>query len=110
MASSLRRGLKFLDAVPSEADGYERSDTEKQIDEVLGNLSVLDAYTRYCGKMSPKIGGKREGVMILCPMPDHRDKNPSAWMNLDNNTWFCGGCQEGGDQYDIAAFHFGYDA
>lgn len=100
----------FTDAVPTLSLEQRRSEAEIQIDEALVNLDVLTAYNRYCRKMKPTVpAGKREGVMISCPKPDHPDKNPSAWMNLDNNTWFCGGCQEGGDQYDIAALNLGYD-
>ena len=99
----------FTDAVPDDGVAYERPEIEVKIDQTLEQLDVLTAYNRYCRKMIPVVGGKREGIMISCPKPDHADKNPSAWMNLDSDTWFCGGCQEGGDQYDIAAFSFGYD-
>jgi hypothetical protein len=30
-------------------------------------------------------------------------------MNSDKNTWFCGGCQRGGDIYDLAAIGLGFD-
>lgn len=77
-------------------------------DEMLSRLGILDAYAKWCGKNKPFARpGQREGIFISCPMPNHPDKDPSAWVNLDLNTWFCGGCQIGGDIYDIAAIHFG---
>lgn len=98
------------DLIPEvEERTYERTEADLEIDQALDAVDILDAYARWCGKMQPKVGRKRESVMISCPKPDHRDANPSAWINLDKQTWFCGGCQEGGDKFDIAAWRFGYD-
>lgn len=80
------------------------------MDAVLENIDIVDAYVRLIGKMQPEVRGSRtEGIKISCPMPHHTDNNPSAWINTDKQTWFCGGCQVGGDIYDLAAIHFGYD-
>lgn len=88
---------------------YERSDEDQQMDAAIDSIDILDAYRRWCGKkVDEKTIKRTEGVMVSCPKPDHTDSNPSAWINRDKQTWFCGGCQEGGDKYDIAAFHFGY--
>jgi len=34
---------------------------------------------------------------IICPF--HADKNPSMSIDIQNNFWFCFGCQEGGDAF-----------
>lgn len=47
--------------------------------------------------------------MVSCPRPDHLDKIPSAWLNSENNTWFCGACDIGGDIMDLAGIRFGVD-
>lgn len=90
----------------------ERSDDDREMDRVIESIGILEAYTKWIeggGKVvDQRTTSKREGVKVSCPKPEHPDKNPSAWMNLDNNTWFCGGCQEGGDTHDLAAIHFGY--
>lgn len=96
------------DLIP-EVEEYKRDDVDIQIDRLIDGIDILDAYRRWCGKMEPNPGKKRESVMISCPNPNHPDANPSAWINLDEDLWFCGGCQEGGDKFDIAAWHFGYD-
>lgn len=88
--------------------GPDRSEEDQQIDKIIDGIDIIGAYRKWCGKMTPDPGFRREGIMISCPKPDHRDNNPSAWINLDNQTWYCGGCAEGGDKYDIAAFHFHY--
>lgn len=100
-------GLFAPDLIP-EVTPSDRSDTDVELDQVLSRVDILDAYQKWCGKMTPLPGSKRESVMISCPDPAHPDANPSAWCNLDSNTWFCGGCQRGGDIYDIAAMHFGF--
>lgn len=93
------------DLIPED----ERSDRDQELDRFLNSLDILDAYRRWCGKSKIDLNSRRtEGIKISCPKPDHPDKNPSAWINTDKQVWFCGGCQEGGDSYDIAAYHFGY--
>lgn len=86
-----------------------RDPIDEEIDALLDAVTIDDAYVRWCGKMQPKIGRKRESVMVSCPRPEHKDAHPSAWLNLDSGLWYCGGCAEGGDKYDIAAWHFNYD-
>jgi len=87
----------------------ERTEDDIQIDQIVENIDILDAYRRWIGKeVDEKTTGQKEGVKVSCPIPGHRDSHPSAWLNLDKKTWFCGGCQEGGDVYDLGAIHFGY--
>jgi hypothetical protein len=97
------------DLVP-QAEDSDRSDADREIDQLVNRVDIIEAYTRWCGKMRPVIrGDQREGIMVSCPVPGHADKNPSAWINLDKGTWFCGACDRGGDKMDIAAMHFGID-
>jgi hypothetical protein len=93
------------DLIP-EVDARDDADTE--MDRIIDGIDILSAYSRWCGKMTPDPRGKTEGIKISCPIPGHEDRDPSAWINLDKQTWFCGGCQQGGDAYDIAAYHHGY--
>lgn len=87
---------------------YERSEQDRELDRVIDGISVVDAYTRWCGKSEVKVrGGQTEGIKVSCPIPGHADRNPSAWLNTEKGTWFCAACDRGGDSYDIAAFHFG---
>lgn len=97
------------DLVPDASDGYQRSEEDQALDDVIQRIDILDGYRRWCGKMNPEVrGGQTEGIKISCPIPGHRDSNPSAWINTDKQTWFCGTCSTGGDVLDIAAYHFGY--
>lgn len=86
----------------------ERSDEDRQMDTIIESIDIVTAYRKWCNKSEVKPGNKTEGIKVSCPKPDHPDRDPSAWLNTDKGTWFCGGCQEGGDAYDIAAYHFGY--
>lgn len=88
--------------------GPDLTDADKALDAFVDGIDIIAAYNKWCGKMRPDPAGKREGIKISCPNPQHPDKDPSAWINLDKQTWFCGGCQEGGDAHDIAAYAFGY--
>lgn len=85
------------------------SEDEQRLDNAIKNLDIIDAYLRWCGKMVPYVGNKRESIMISCPVPGHIDDDPSAWINLDKQVWYCPKCDMGGDLWDIAAFKFGYN-
>lgn len=89
--------------------GSDFSPEDDELERFTQGIDILDAYARWIGKMQPKVGNKRESIMISCPMPNHTDTHPSAWVNLDKQTWYCGACNIGGDQFDLAAIHFGYD-
>ena len=101
---------KYADLIP-EADPVDETleEANKTIDALIDRLGVIGAYKEFIHKMQPKVGRRSESIMISCPFPWHEDKNPSAWMNSDKNTWFCGGCQRGGDIYDLAAIGLGFD-
>lgn len=85
-----------------------RSETDLEMDRIIDRVDIIEGYRIWCGKMVPNPKGKTESIMISCPIPGHTDKKPSAWINTDKNTWFCGGCQLGGDVYDLAAYRHGY--
>jgi energy-coupling factor transporter ATP-binding protein EcfA2 len=96
--------------VPPENSRFARE--REEIDAVLGRLSIVDAYNKYCAKMHCDPGGKTESIMVSCPFPWHADKNPSAALNTlkgDGGVGDCYKCQQGFDKYDLAALHFGYD-
>ena len=96
------------DLIPDIEPGYDRTEADDEIDNLVDSIDIIEAYRRWCGKMTPNPRGKRESVMISCPKPEHPDRTPSAWLNLDKETWFCGSCQEGGDKFDIAAMFYGF--
>ena len=98
------------DAPTAEEVGIGQISPEQQaLDEAIERLDIVEAYMRWCKKMVPKFGAnQRESIKCSCPNPQHPDKNPSAWMNRDKNTYYCSGCGVGGDQWDIAAYHFGF--
>jgi hypothetical protein len=97
----------FEEFVPEEP--FERSDQDKALDDAIDKIDIVDAYRRFCGKMNPEVrAGQTEGIKISCPIPGHRDNNPSAWINTEKQTWYCGTCTTGGDAMDLAAFHFNY--
>lgn len=82
---------------------------QKAIDDAIANLDIVEAYRRWCGKSNPKqYARQKEGIKVSCPNPTHPDKDPSAWLNTEKKVYFCGGCQTGGDIWDIAAYHFGF--
>lgn len=77
--------------------------------ELLKQLGIVDLYYQWIGKSDPRGSHRTESIMVSCPMPNHPDKTPSAWLNSEKHVWFCGACQVGGDIMDLAAIKFGID-
>lgn len=99
---------EYQEFVPVLGDDDGISQERLELDGLMARIDILDAYARWCGKSSVDTNTrKREGIKISCPNPAHPDKDPSAWINKDKQLYFCGGCQEGGDKFDIAAIKFG---
>lgn len=93
--------------VPDVGSELVLSAEEIALDTDIAAITVVDAYNRWAGKKQIQYTGQTE-IKMSCPKPDHPDRNPSAWMNQDKGTWYCAGCGEGGDIWDIAAYHYGY--
>lgn len=94
--------------IPDIGDDKKRDSTDDALDRLLNDIDVIEAYHKFCGKMRvDKRKRSRDGIKVSCPIPGHIDANPSAWVNTDKNVWYCGRCGQGGDVYDLAAFHFG---
>lgn len=92
---------------------YERSEEQVRLDEVIDRIDIWTAYKRWISGRNPKKSINmsewgREEVHVSCPKPDHPDARPSAWINGTKGQWFCGGCQEGGDKFDFAAYALGF--
>lgn len=96
------------DLIPDVGPGYEPTEQDLEIDGIIDGIDILDAYRRWCNKSEPVQGRRTEGIKVSCPNPNHPDRNPSAWVNTDKNVGTCGSCGIGFDQYDIAAWHFGF--
>jgi len=87
---------------------YSETEEDSELDRFINGLDVVEAYNKWSGKPKARPRpGQTESIKVSCPDPSHPDKNPSAWLNRKKNLWTCGGCEKGGDVYDIAAFHFG---
>ena len=87
---------------------FEETPEDSALDKFIKDLDIVDVYNKWTGKGKIHAGTKRESIKVSCPNPSHPDKHPSAWLNRDKNVWYCSGCDEGGDVYDIAAWHFGF--
>lgn len=90
-----------------------RTEEDDEVDAVIANIDPLVAYRKWIGKEVAENEVNWEECHISCPFPSHRDSRPSAWIltkdkgTKPKGTWFCGGCQEGGDLYDMAAIKHG---
>lgn len=91
----------LTDDVPEfDDEGPQGPDYVPDIKSKLGIISAV----RMFGKQQQTIRSNRsEGVKVRCPFSHHEDKRPSAWVNTDKNTWYCGKCQVGGDVIDFYA-------
>lgn len=93
------------DLIP-EAPVYKGGDS--QLDALLADVDIVSAYKRWCNKSPVPATRRTEGLKVSCPNPAHPDNDPSAWLNTEKQLWNCGGCEIGGDKYDIAAWRHGH--
>lgn len=89
-------------------ESVQLSPEELALDAEILNIGIVEAYNRWCGKMQLNAHTYVNESKVRCPNPMHPDSDPSAWMNRDKGTWYCGGCGEGGDHWDMAAWNYGY--
>jgi hypothetical protein len=91
---------QFLVDVPEEIDEFRGPDYVPEIKNRLGIIAAV----RMFGKQQAAIRDSRtEGIKVRCPFSFHVDNRPSAWVNTEKNTWYCGKCQTGGDVIDFYA-------
>lgn len=101
--------IVFDDDLIPGTDEAPSPNSDPELDRAIDGISIVDAYRKWCGKSSPNPSdARREGIKVSCPIPNHPDRNPSAWLNTEKNVWYCASCSVGGDAYDLAAYHFGY--
>lgn len=97
------------DLIPDLEGASAPPNSDPELDRIIDNIKIIDAYRKWCGKSRPsETDVRKEGIKVSCPIPSHPDRDPSAWLNTEKEVWFCGSCSTGGDAYDIAAYHFGY--
>lgn len=96
------------DLVPDMDEVNDRTRESDEIDTLLVGVGIARAYTMWCGKSEVPTTTRTEGLKVSCPNPSHPDRNPSAWLNTEKDTWYCAACDMGGDKFDIAAWHLGY--
>lgn len=91
-----------------DGDSVVLSAEELALDSEIVNLGIIEAYNRWCGKMHVGPTTQKESIKVRCPNPLHPDNSPSAWLNQDKGVYYCPGCAEGGDHWNMAAWHYGY--
>lgn len=89
-------------------DGPVLSAEEIALDHEIQAIGIIGAYNRWVGKGHIDAATYRNEAKVRCPNPAHPDNDPSAWLNKDKQLWHCGSCAMGGDNWDLAAWHFGY--
>jgi len=75
---------------PARSRGIDFESLKQRIDIT----SYVGRYTT----LRPS-GGKFVG---RCPLPDHDDGTPSFWVYPVTRSWFCFGCNRGGDVIHFA--------
>lgn len=91
-----------------ELDELNLDPLQAEIDAAIERMGIIEAYNRWCRKMHVGHTTKKESIKVRCPHPNHADKDPSAWLNTEKNVYHCGNCEQGGDVWDLAAYHFGF--
>lgn len=100
---------EYRQFIPDVDDKPTVPPEQQALDDFISILTIVDAYNRWASKGQATVpAGRHDSIKVRCPNPAHPDKNPSAWLNVDKNVYYCGACSMGGDLWDIAAWHFGF--
>jgi len=68
-----------------------RDQAKDQVRERADLPSLVSKHT--------KLVKATRGYKACCPLPGHKEKTPSFHINSELNTYFCFGCQRGGDVF-----------
>jgi hypothetical protein len=66
--------------------------------EALKNRIDIVSYVERYTRLRPATGR----FVGRCPLPDHDDSTPSFWVYPTTRSWFCFGCNRGGDVIHFA--------
>jgi hypothetical protein len=98
---------KFQEDVPELDTTPHVSQQQQVLDTFIKGMTIVSAYQRWSNK-TPIASGNRREIKVSCPNPQHPDKEKSASLNTEKDTYYCFTCDYGGDLWDIAAFAKGY--
>ena len=65
------------------------SDVKEKIKDMVDLASVVSKHT--------KLVKANQGFKACCPLPGHKEKTPSFYVNSRDNYFYCYGCSRGGD-------------
>ncbi|MCW2785918.1 MAG: hypothetical protein JWP74_2435 [Marmoricola sp.] len=98
--------------LPDLRSDYAPSESAQAVDDACDSITIFEVYDRLSKGQydNPRsIATRDEGIQISCPIPGHRDNNPSAAINKVKQVWMCYRCGEGGNKYTIAGYAYGLD-
>lgn len=99
------------DLIPEVGEGTGLSEYNQALDAACATITLKEVYDKLSKGQYERGHEKRSGesVKISCPVPGHRDSNPSAWMNTEKDLGNCFVCNQGFDKYTVAAWSYGLD-
>lgn len=87
------------------AQRYRGPSYLKPITAAKSAVPTIQLAQDLCGDLK-RVGERHEA---RCPLPDHDDRTPSFNVYEDTNSWFCFGCNHGGDVVDLYRLIYGYE-
>jgi len=107
-----------IELVEAVAEPVARTDIPEELKADIPEMEASEALPDIAGAIKSRVGiisavrkwgkpqdrirdARTEGVKVRCPFHDHVDYRPSAWVNTEKNTWYCGKCSVGGDVIDF---------
>jgi hypothetical protein len=74
--------------------------------DIFKRVKASVSIEAFCERYGPILSLRGRNAWGLCPLPDHHEKSGSFKVNCERDTWYCFGCNRGGDIFTLAQYYY----
>ncbi len=74
--------------------------------DIFKRVKASVSLERFCERYGPILRLRGRNAWGLCPLPDHHEVTGSFKVDHEKQTWYCFGCNRGGDIFTLAQYYY----